>query len=132
MLPLLTQFLSNHSQHVIMDSCHSKLVDVVSGLPQGGVLGLLLFLLPTLELFLILENKLIGYADDYNLIAIMSSPAGRVTVAEILSRDLIKVREWCDHIGMKLNASETKTMIVSRSCTMVPQSPALTIGGTVC
>ena len=32
---------------------------------------------------------------------------------------------------MKLNASETKTMIVSRSCTMHPQSPVLTIGGTV-
>ena len=32
---------------------------------------------------------------------------------------------------MKLNASKTKTMIVSRSCTMHPQSPELTIGGTV-
>ena len=32
---------------------------------------------------------------------------------------------------MKLNASKTKTMIVSRSRTMHPQSPALTIGGTV-
>ena len=33
---------------------------------------------------------------------------------------------------MKLNASKTKTMIVSRSCTMHPQSPTfLTIGGTV-
>ena len=28
-------------------------------------------------------------------------------------------------------ASKTKTMIVSRSCTMHPQSPALTISGTV-
>ena len=33
--------------------------------------------------------------------------------------------------GMKLNASKTKSTIVSRSCTMHPQSPALTIGGTV-
>ena len=33
--------------------------------------------------------------------------------------------------GMKLNGSKTKTMIVSRSRTMHPQSPALTIGGTV-
>ena len=33
--------------------------------------------------------------------------------------------------GMKLNESKTKTMIVSRSLTMHPQSPALTIGGTV-
>ena len=32
---------------------------------------------------------------------------------------------------MKLNANKTKTMIVSRSRTMHPQSPTLTIGGTV-
>ena len=33
--------------------------------------------------------------------------------------------------GMKLNDSKTKTMIVSRSHTMDPQSPASTISGTV-
>ena len=43
----------------------------------------------------------------------------------------MKVSEWCDLWGMKLNASKTKTMIVSRSRTMHPQSTALTIGGTV-
>ena len=32
---------------------------------------------------------------------------------------------------MKFNASKTKTMIVSKSRTMHPQSPPLTIGGTV-
>ena len=32
---------------------------------------------------------------------------------------------------MKLNASKTKTMIVSKSRTMHPQSPPLIIGGTV-
>ena len=32
---------------------------------------------------------------------------------------------------MKLNARKTKTMIVSRSRTMHPQSPPLTIGGNV-
>ena len=32
---------------------------------------------------------------------------------------------------MKLNASKTKTMIVSRSLTMHPQSPPSTIGGMV-
>ena len=42
----------------------------------------------------------------------------------------MKVSEWCDLLGMKLNASKTKTMIVSRSG-MHPQSPALTIGGAV-
>ena len=61
----------------------------------------------------------------------MPFPGLRVAVAESLSSDLVKVSEWCDLWGMKLNASKTKTMIVSRSRTMHPQSPVLTIGGTV-
>ena len=63
-LSILTQFLSNQSQQVMVDGCQSKLINVVSGMPQGSVLGPLLFLLYTSELFSILENKLIGYADD--------------------------------------------------------------------
>ena len=39
-LSLLTQFLSNRLQYVLVDSCRSKLVNVVSGVPQGSVLGL--------------------------------------------------------------------------------------------
>ena len=97
--------------------------------PQSSVLGPLLFLLYTSELFSIMENKLIGYADDSTLMAVMPSPGIRVTVAESLIRDLGRVSEWCDLWGMKLNVSKTKTMIVSRSRTMLPQLPRLNIGG---
>ena len=65
------------------------------------------------------------------LMAVVPSPGVRVTVAESLIRDLGRVSEWCDLWGMKLNASKTKTMIVSRSLTMHPLSPPLIIGGTV-
>ena len=78
-----------------------------------------------------MENKLIGYVDDSALMAIVPSPGVRVAVAESLIRDLGRVSEWCDLWGKKLNASKTKTMIVSMSRTMHPQSPQLTIGGTV-
>ena len=108
-----------------------KLVNVVSGVPQGSVWGPLLSLLYTSELFSILENNLIGYADDSTLMAVVLSPGIRVTVAESLIRDLGSVSEWCEVWRMKLNSSKTKTMIVSRSRTMHPQSPSLTIGGTV-
>ena len=128
---ILTQFLSNRSQQVMVDGCRSKLINGVSGVPQGSVLGPLLFLLYTSELFSILENKLIGYADDSTLMAVVTSPGVRVAVAESLIRDLGRVSEWCDLWGMKLNASKTKTMIVSRSRAMHPQSPPLTFGGTV-
>ena len=122
-LSISTQFLSNRSQHVMLDSCRSKLVNVVSGVPQGSALGPLLFLLNTSELFSILENKLIGYADDSTLMVVVPSQGVRVTVAESLIRDLGRVSEWCDLWAMKSNASKTKTMIVSRSSTMHPQSP---------
>ena len=88
-LSIVTQFLSNRSQQVIVDGCRSKVVNVVSGVPRS-VLGPLLFLLYTSELFSILENKLIGYADDSTLMAVVPSPvvvvvAARQTIGPISS-----------------------------------------------
>ena len=59
--------------------------------------------------------------------AVVPSPRVRVSVAEPLIRDLGRVSEWCDLLGMKINASKTKTMIVSRSLTVHLQSPPLTV-----
>ena len=112
----------NRSQHVMVDGYRNKLVNVVSGVPQGSVLGRLFFLLYTSELFSILQNMLIGYADDSTLLAVLPSQGVRVRVAESLIRDLGRVSEWCDLWGMKLNAGKTKTMTVSRSGTMHPKS----------
>ena len=50
-LSILTQFLSNRSQQVMLDGCRSELVNVVSIVPQCSVLGPLLFLQYTSELF---------------------------------------------------------------------------------
>ena len=118
----LTQFLSNRSQLVMVDGW-SKLANVISGVPQGSVLGPLLFLLYTSELSSILENKLIGYADDSTLMAVVPSPDVRITVAESLIRDLGRVSEWFDLLGMKLNASKTKTMIVLGHTQCLPSHP---------
>ena len=59
-------------------------------MPPGSVLGPLLFFS---GIFSILENKLICYADDSTLIAVVPSPGVRVTVAESLSHDLVQVIE---------------------------------------
>ena len=118
-LSILTQFLSNRSQQVMVDGCRSKLVNVVSGVPQGTVLGPLLFLLYTSEFFSILENKLIGYADDSTLMAVVPSPGVRVAVAESLIRHLGRVSEYCNLWGMKCtpNAPPVTSINYWRNCT---------------
>ena len=73
-------------------------------MPQGSVLRPSSFLLYTTELFSILENKYIIYADDSILMAVVPSSGVRVTVAEFQIHDLGRVSEWCDLWGVKLNA----------------------------
>ena len=92
-------------------------------------MGLLLFRLYTSELFPILENKLISYADDSTL-SVLPSPGVRVTVAESMHLTTARLVS-CNLLGKKLKISKTKTVIISRSRTMNPQSPPLTIGETV-
>ena len=50
-------------------------------------------------------------------LAVVPSPGVRVAVAESLDRDIGKVSEWCDTRGIKLNASKTKTMVLSTPVT---------------
>ena len=96
MWSILIQFLSIRSQHVMVDGCLSKLVEIVSGVPLGSVLGQLFFLLYTSEHFSVLKKKLFGYADDSTLLSVVPSTGVRVPVAETVNRDLGKVGEWCD------------------------------------
>ena len=56
-------------------------------------MGPLLFLLFTMEIFSIQENKLIGSADDYTFMDIVPSPGVRVTITKSLIRDLGRVSE---------------------------------------
>ena len=90
----------------MVDGYRSKLVNLVSAVPQGSVVGPQLFLLYTAELLSIVEHKLYGYADDSTLVAVVSSPGERVAVSESMNRDLNRVSVWCDLLGMKLNASK--------------------------
>ena len=65
-------------------------------------MGTLLFLLNTSKLFSILEIKLIGYADDSTLMAVVPSPGVRAAVAESLIRDVGRVSECCDLAEMRV------------------------------
>ena len=127
-LSILIEFLTNRKQRVVVDGHEGEWRNVISGVPQGSVLGPLLFILYTQDMWVGLENELVAYADDATLIAVIPSSDQRLLVSESLNRDLTRINEWCRLWGMKLNSKKTQSMIISRSRTLNPNHPDLSIG----
>ena len=71
-----------------MDGKLSERHRVISSFPQGSVVGPLLFILCTSDMWCGLDNKLVAYADDTTLYGIVNSPGDRVRVADSMNRDL--------------------------------------------
>ena len=89
-------------------------IDVVSGVPPGSVSGPLLFILYTSELFHIGGNRIVVYADDTTIYAVVPRPLSRPHVMESLNQDLAAINSWCLW-HMRFSPKKTKFMVVSRS-----------------
>ena len=129
-LKVLQNFLSSRTQRVKVDGVFSSSIDVVSGVPQGSVLGPLLFLLYIADLPRLLQNELVGYADDSTLLCRIPHPRDRSSVAASLNDDLAAISDWCSRWGMLVNPS-TRGMLISRSRTVKLLFPDLLIDDSV-
>lgn len=113
--PLLSWFrsyLSNRSQLVAVHGADSNPVPVLSGVPQGSVLGPLLFLIYVNDLCLStfsLNSSLVLYADDTTLYKPIIDSADLVS----FQSDINTIHDWfcCNHLTA--NASKTKVMVIS-------------------
>ena len=114
-----------------MDGVCSSSIDVVSGVPQESVLSPLLFLLYIADLSGLLQNVLVGYADDSTLLYRIPHPRDRSCVAASLNNDLAVISDWCSRWGMLVNPGKTGGMHISRSRTVEPLFPDLVVDGTV-
>ena len=78
-----------------VDGVCSSSVDVGSGVPQGSILGPLLFLQYIAALSGLLQNELVGYTDDSSLLCRIPHPRDRSSVAASLNDDLAVINECC-------------------------------------
>ena len=130
-LNVFQNFLSSRTQRVKVDGVFSSSIDVVSGVPQGSVLGPLLFLLYIADLPRLLQNELVGYADNSTLLCRIPHPRDRSSVAASLNDDLAVISDWCSRCGMLVNPSKTREMPISRFRTVEPLFPDLLIDGSL-
>ena len=118
-LKVFQDFLSSRTQRVKVDGVCSSSIDVVSGVPQGSVLGPLLFLLYIADLPGLLQNVLVGYADYSTcFVEYIPHPRDRSSVAASLNDDLAVISDWCSRWGILVNPRKTRGMIISHSRTV--------------
>ena len=128
-LSICTEFLTDRRQRVVVDGAASEWIPIIPGVSQWSVLGPLLFILYTSEMFELIENRLFAYADDSLLLAVVRKPADRPAVATSLYRDFSMIQEWCNHRCIILNHNKTKALVVSWSDTVSPNHGDLVLSG---
>ena len=105
LLSLITDFLSNRKQRVVLNGKYSSWTNIEAGVPQGSILGPLLFLIYINDLSdnLITNPKL--FADDTSLFSIVHDPNA---TANDLNNDLAKINDWAYQWKMNFNPDPFK------------------------
>ena len=104
-------YLTNRKQQVTINNNKSDLKNISCGVPQGSILGPLLFLLFINDLPLYTNNVFTDlYADDTNLYDIQDSME---QIENNLQTALNNLHIWCKSNGMVLNSTKTKVMLVT-------------------
>ena len=105
LLNLITGFLSNRKERVVLNGKCSSWTNIETGVPQGSILGPLFFLLYINDLSdnLITNSKL--FADDTSLFFIAHDPNA---TANDLNKDLRKINDWAYQWKMNFNPDPLK------------------------
>ena len=104
---LISNFLK---QRVVVDGIQSDLVTVDSGVPQGTVLGLILFLLHINDLPSVISSKVKLFADDCLVHRKIKSRQDQ----NDLQKELNLLASWGTTWGMRFNADKCNIIIIMR------------------
>ena len=111
-------YLSGRTQYVSLDNQSSNLCNINCGVPQGSLLGPLLFLLYINDFCRSSDIlSFIHFADDTNIFFSHDDPQ---TLAEIVNYELVNILQWIRSNKLSLNLQKTKYMLFSKSLETLP------------
>ncbi len=107
---LIETYLRNRKQYVKCGKHESNFTAVITGVPQGSILGPLLFSIYINDIVHISNKfKYLMYADDTTLYFNMED-FPKTDRVESVNNELNKVNDWLQHNKLSLNADKTKCM----------------------
>ena len=108
---LLADYLSHRLQRVKIGTARSSWAELTKGVPQGSILGPLLFNIFINDLFMFIEKCILyNYADDNSM------SCSSTTLQQVLSNlrsDCKNANEWFGENGMRVNPDKFQFMILS-------------------
>lgn len=111
-LKLLQSYLSNRSQIVCLDEVESRENKIGSGVPQGSVLGPLIYTLHVLSLKNAqLKANYFTFADDTLLVY---SGENMTILQDTINEDLKRYNAWLSTNKLKINIKKTKYLMLKQ------------------
>ena len=118
-------YLENRQQRVVLPGAESDWSGVGAGVPQGSILGPLLFLIYINDIVAGLNSNIRLFADDTSLSMVIDNP---VTDAAKINEDIAKISEWAGKWLVSFNQTKTESLILSRKVSK-PYHPNLILNG---
>ena len=107
LLEWIRSFLLDRKQTVLVDGTLSSFAEVRSGVPQGTVLGPLLFLIYVIDLESVIKHgSSLSFADDTKIFSAIRTMVDKLNLQE----DLYSVITWAEANNMSLHQSKFEVM----------------------
>jgi hypothetical protein len=111
-LELFSSYMTNRYQYVVLNNTESDLLPIKTGVPQGSILGPLLFIIYINDL--VQASKIfkpIIYADDTTLFTAIRALDTQINRSTILNQELSEIFTWLKLNKLSLNCNKTKAML---------------------
>ena len=111
LLDWLSDYLTNRKQRVVIPGGSSDWQFIRAGVPQGSILGPLLFLLYINDIVADIQSCVRLFADDTSLYIIVDNP---MSAAEMINTDLETIHRWAEKWLVNFNPSKSESLLVSQ------------------
>ena len=113
-------YLQNRQQRVVINNLQSEWANIKAGVPQGSILGPLLFLIYINDIVLNIDINIKLFADDTTLYVTVEN---KLDQAEDLNRNLRYINTWAQTWLVDFNPSKTVQMIITKKANQNDHPP---------